>query len=83
MVSYYVIISYAVMHGELLCYNKLTFLKEHYVSQQWRPDLVLHCLPMSRTKDARLIWVKQQINHSFLTLKDNIRYKNVFLRFST
>ena len=35
------------------------------VSKQWRPDqtprfvssdLVLHCLPMSHEKDARLIW---------------------------
>ena len=24
-------------------------------------DLVLHCLPMSRKKDTRLIWVKFQI----------------------
>ena len=42
-----------------------SILKENPVSKQWRTlsdaafaasDLVLHCLPMSHKKDARLIW---------------------------
>ena len=32
------------------------------------PDLVLHYLPMSHKKDARLIWVKKQDNFVLMWL---------------
>ena len=39
--------------------NKL--LKKYIMPMRFASsDLVLHCLPMSHEKDARLIWVKYQ-----------------------
>ena len=31
-------------------------------------DLVLHCLPMSHKKDARLIWVNRELYQFFKTV---------------
>ena len=32
-------------------------------------DLSLHCLPTSHKKDARLIWVKREVNTNFHLLR--------------
>ena len=38
-------------------------------------DLVLHCLPMSHKKDARLIWVKVKTSQSKLKSDEHCEYK--------
>ena len=51
----------------------IQILIEHYVSSedpdQMPSDLGLHCLPMSRKKEAWLIWVKNLTNVTLTILR--------------